>query len=239
MGTEVTARLFYNDEGTDHMSGALTYSVKQYAMNMLAKTDDAALRTLLVDMLNYGAEAQQYFGVNADKPVNADLSDAQRAWATAAEPVLENQKQLIRREGARAWFEGCSLSLERTVTVNYYLDLSAAGLSAAETELELTWLEADGSQHTAVIDGSAFEARQYGDRTLYVAVLEELNAAQMRTVVSAVLRGKADQTCLSDTMCYSIESYAQSKVKKDPALAELILAMMKYGDSAEAYFTAH
>ena len=62
MGTEVTARLFYNTEGADHMSHALSYSVRQYAMNMLEKTDDAAMKTLLVDMPNYGAEAQKYFG---------------------------------------------------------------------------------------------------------------------------------------------------------------------------------
>ncbi len=40
-------------------------------------------------------------------------------------------------------------------------------------------------------------------------------------------------------MCYSIESYTQSKMKNDSALAALILAMMKYGDAAEAYFSNH
>lgn len=220
------------------MSSALTYSVKQYAMNMLGKTDDQVLKTLLTDMLNYGAEAQKYFGVNADKLVNAELSEAEQACATAAEPVLTNQKRLISQVGAKVWFEGCSLSLERNVTINYYLDLSTSGLSADEVTLELSWTEADGSQRTAVIDGSDFETRQLGGRTLYLAVLDELNAAQMRTVVSAVVRTKADQKCVSDTMRYSIESYAQSKVN-NPALASLILAMMKYGDAAEAYFRVH
>ena len=238
MGTEVSARLFYNDQGTDHMSNALTYSVKQYAMNMLAKTDDDALKTLLVDMLNYGAEAQLYFGVNADMLVNADLSEEQLAYATSAEPTLENQKALVSRDGAKVWFEGCSLSLERNVTINYYLDLSTCGLSAGELILEVTWKEADGSEATAVIDGSDFESRQYGGRTLDGAVLDKLNAAQMRTVVSAVVRTKADQKCVSDTMRYSIESYAQSK-GNNPALASLLLAMMKYGDAAEAYFRVH
>lgn len=238
MGTEVSARLFYNDQGTDHMSNALTYSVKQYAMNMLEQTEDDALRTLLVDMLNYGAEAQKYFGVNVEQLANAELSEAQRAYATAAEPTLENQKAWISEKSAKVWFDGCSLSLERNVAINYYLDLSACGLPAKELILELTWKETDGSQHTTVIDGASFEARQFGDKTRYVAVLDELNAAQMRTEVSAVVRRKTNQSCISDTMRYSIVAYAQSK-GTDPALRTLLLAMMKYGDAAEAYFRVH
>ena len=239
MGTEVTARLFYNGEGEDHMSSSLTYSVKQYAMNMLEQTEDDALKTLLVDMLNYGAEAQKYFGVNVEQLANAELSEAQRANATAAEPTLENQKAWISEKSAKVWFDGCSLSLERNVAINYYLDLSACGLPAKELILELTWKETDGSQHTTVIDGASFEARQFGDKTRYVAVLDELNAAQMRTEVSAVVRRKTNQSCISDTMRYSIVAYAQSKGTKDPALRTLLLAMMKYGDAAEAYFRVH
>lgn len=239
MGTEVTARLFYNTEGADHMSHALSYSVRQYAMNMLEKTDDAALKTLLVDMLNYGAEAQKYFGVNESSLANSGLTEAQQLYATEAEPALENHKSMLRREDARVWFEGCSLSLERSVTLNYYLDLSTCGIPANELALELSWLADDGSVKTDRIDGTAFLAKQLGNRSLYVAVLDELNAAQMRTVVSAAVIRKEDQMQVSDTMCYSIESYAQSKMKNDPALAVLILAMMKYGDAAESYFSNH
>ena len=61
-------------------------------------------------------------------------------------------------------------------------------------------------------------------------------SAQMRTVVSARLIRKADGACLSDTMRYSVESYAHSK-SADAALAGLLLAMMKYGDAAKAYFS--
>lgn len=239
MGAEVTARLFYNVDGADHMSHVFSYSVRQYAMHMLEKTDDPALKTLLVDMLNYGAEAQRYLKVREDNLVNAELTEAQQAFATEAELNLTNQNRLIRREEAAVWFEGCSLSLERRVTVNYFLDLSTSGLTAGEVALKITWEEADGTERTAVIDGSAFTARKIGSRTVYAAALDELNAAQMRTVLSAVVLRKADGTCVSDTMRYSIESYAGTKLRTDPAMAALILAMMKYGDAAAAYFSNH
>ena len=236
MGTEVTARLFYNAEGTDHMSLSLGYSVRQYALNMLEKTEDPALRQLLADMLNYGAEAQAYFGLDPEHPVNGSLTETQRSWATQTEPALESHKSLISNPLAKAWFEGCSLSLERCVEINYYLDLSDTGLSAGETALELSWQEADGGLRTVLLDGAAFEPRALGGRSLYVAALTELNAAQMRTVVSARLIRKADGARLSDTMRYSVESYAHSK-SADAALAGLLLAMMKYGDAAKAYFS--
>ena len=237
MGTEVTARLFYNAEGTDHMSLSLGYSVRQYAMNMLEKTEDAALRQLLVDMLNYGAQAQAYFGVNPEHPVNEALTETQRGWATQTEPALETHKRLISQDGAQAWFEGCSLNLEKQVEINFYLDLSGTGLSAGDTALALSWLDAEGVTQQSVIDGGSFAARQLSGRTVYVAALRELNAAQMRTVVSAQLIRKSDGAKISDVMCYSIESYAQSK-QNDPALTPLLLAMMKYGDAAERYFAA-
>lgn len=237
MGTEVTARLFYNADGVDHMSLVLPYSVRQYAVNMLEKTDDAALKTLMVNMLNYGAEAQMYFGVNESSLVNEGLTANQQSYATEAAPELENHKSLISCEGARAWFEGCSVSLERNVTLNYYLDLSGCGILVNELVMELSWLGADGTEHTGRIDGSAFTERQLGNRTLYVAVLDQLNAAQMRTIVSAALFSKEDHMQISDTMRYSIESYAHSKMRNDPALELLVLAMMRYGDAAASYFS--
>jgi hypothetical protein len=190
-------------------------------------------------MLNYGAEAQRYFDVNESGFVNAELTEDQRKYATEAEPELENHMSMIRHEDAKVWFEGCSLSLERSVTLNYYLDLSTCGIPANELALELSWVTHDGIRKTSRIDGTVFTAKQIGNRTLYVAVLDELNAAQMRTIVSATVIRKADQARISDTMCYSIESYTQSKMKNDSALAALILAMMKYGDAAEAYFSNH
>ncbi|MBQ9886173.1 MAG: InlB B-repeat-containing protein [Lachnospiraceae bacterium] len=237
MGTEITARLFYNADGIDHMSHVFSYSIRQYAMDMLARTNDAELKTLLVNMLNYGTEAQKYFGVSTNSPVNAGLTEEQKKFATAQEPELENHKSIIPLEGATAGFEGYSLSLKRNVTLNYYIDLSASGLSAEEAALELSWQDADGTEKTSVIDGSAFAAKRYGNKILYVAILDELKSVQMRTVVSATVVRKADQAPISDTLCYSIESYAQSQMENNSALSALICEMMKYGDAAEVYFS--
>lgn len=51
------------------------YSVRQYCLNQLAKTDDANLKALLVALLNYGAQAQEYFG-STDTAVNDGLDQS-------------------------------------------------------------------------------------------------------------------------------------------------------------------
>ena len=51
------------------------YSVRQYCLNQLAKTDDANLKALLVALLNYGTQAQGYFG-STDTAVNDGLDQS-------------------------------------------------------------------------------------------------------------------------------------------------------------------
>ena len=47
-----------------------------------------------------------------------------------------------------------------------------------------------------------------------------------------------NDVAVSNTVCYSIESYAYNKQNStDTALANLVKAMMKYGNSAYAYVT--
>lgn len=234
LSTEVTATLFYRVNGEDRMSDPLSYSVRQYAMNMLASTEDAALKTLLVDMLNYGAEAQQYFGVKPEDLANANLTAAQAGFATAAAPELHSDRALAFDPNAAVSFEGCSLSLEKQVAVNYYLSLF--GQDPAALELVVSWTGNDGAAQTAVIDGSAFEARRLSGRTLYVAALDVLNAAQMRTVLTASVRRKDTGSVCSDVMRYSIVSYAAGKAAAEDGLAALTAAMIKFGDAAATYF---
>ncbi|MBP3392477.1 MAG: hypothetical protein J6L76_06785 [Clostridia bacterium] len=51
------------------------YSVRQYCLNQLEKTDDANLKALLVALLNYGTQAQGYFG-SADAAINDGLDQS-------------------------------------------------------------------------------------------------------------------------------------------------------------------
>jgi hypothetical protein len=68
------------------------YSVLTYAKNTLAKAVAPGLKTLLVDMLNYGAQAQEYFGFHEEFLANSTLTAQEQALATVAEPDIRSYK---------------------------------------------------------------------------------------------------------------------------------------------------
>ncbi|MBQ6376903.1 MAG: CotH kinase family protein, partial [Lachnospiraceae bacterium] len=67
MGSEIRAVLYMEKDGVICQSTEDVYSVSQYAQNQLNSTQDASLKQLLVDMLNYGAAAQAYFNYSTDR----------------------------------------------------------------------------------------------------------------------------------------------------------------------------
>ncbi len=233
MSSAVTATLYADKDGVQSHSETVNYSVLTYAMRQLQNSTDQQLHALLVDLLNYGAAAQTYWNYNSANLANADLTAEQQALGTQEDPVMESCKSLTRNDGATVHFAQASLSLEEKVTLNYYLNLTQYSGSVKDLQLVITYKDASGQEVTQTVDGSSFAA-QGG---YYVANFSGLNARQMRTACTAEVLEKATGQRVSDTVSYSIASYAQSKSSDaDSQLVELVRAMMKYGDSTCAYF---
>ena len=233
MGSEVKATLLAEKNGQLCSSEEISYSVLQYASNMLNNTDQAELKTLLVDMLNYGADAQTYFGYNTANPVNAGLTEEQKSFATQTDPAVESVTKVTKNDGAQIGFRSASLMLEEKVTINYYLDLSGYTGDLSELYLKVTFVDANGEEQTAVIDGSEFVVNEKG----CCANFSGLNPAQLRTACVAEVFTKANDQRISHTLTYSVESYAAQKAQDENAtLTALLRSMMKYGDATAAYF---
>ncbi len=238
MGSQVTATLYAYKDGVLYKGAVVDYSVFKYASNMLNKTSDDALKTLLVDALNYGAAAQTYFAYNQENLVNEGLTEEQAAFATVQNPTVTSCTELIKNEGATVSFKAVSLVLKDKVTFNYYLNLANYNGDIEDLELRISYTNAYGEEDTAVIDGSDFVYKRYTDGNYYyVANFSELYAFQMREICSAEVYSKTTDTVISSTVLYSIESYVASKTNSDQnALVQLLWDMMKYGDAAENYF---
>ena len=231
MGKTVTATLYGTRDGELVSSAAREYSVLTYVNNTYAKkADDSKLCKLLADLVIYGAAAQQYIG-STETPVTELVSADLLACATAEAPELNNCTEFIRNENAAVFFKSVGLSLRDKVTVRYTMNLSGCE-DVSALELRVTYEDLDGETRTAIIPGSSFTENNGS----YVASFSDLNAAQMRTVLSAGIY--SGDTCISETLLYSIESYANAKASGSDALAELVNAMMKYGDAANAFYFA-
>lgn len=209
------------------VSAPLSYSVVDYCMNQLSRTDNGKLRTLLVDLLHYGAAAQQYVGYETETLANASLSAQQLAWGTPVEEDLNLQYALNTAveevSDPQAAWAGAGLYLQDSITMRFYFKAdSIEGLTAHITD--------DQGKLLAEIPYTAFVNTANGWQISF----RGMNAGKMKTKVWISLQ--KDGVAVSNTLQYSIESYAYAKQDSTIAyLGDLCKAMMRYGNAAYAY----
>ena len=228
IGDNITATLYATYEGDVYASEVKEYSVADYCYNMLSKT--AAMEgyetfsTLLVDLLLYGGKTQQYMSYRLDSLCTARLTEEQLACASelSREPVSVRNPAYEVVENATVQWRGAGLNLRESVAVRFLF--TAENYEGLEARITM-------AGKTYVVEEKDFDYRTEG---AYIH-FRSLNAAQMsEPICVAVYR---DDVQVSNTICYSIESYAASKQSDTtvPYLGELVERMMCYGDSAKAY----
>ena len=147
-GTTVTVVLTDGDTVTGN---AFEYSVKQYCLHMLADTKtDAAVKTVCMDILNYGEATRLYRVARGDEvsaeSITADLPDTYKALATtahqsgaviaasgsgaytftAANVNLKDDVSLVMKVADAAGLDACKLICEVAGGTTYRLSYSAA-----------------------------------------------------------------------------------------------------------------
>jgi hypothetical protein len=129
------------DKGFAYEAGGNVYvdtsTLKDYAYRAFKSLADTAdpglirLRTLLVDMLNYGAAAQKQFKYKTGDPANAKLTDAQKSLATVSYEKKDHwaktgcgyasNLELNDRITLRLWFTGVTEDMYAIATfTNHY-----------------------------------------------------------------------------------------------------------------------
>lgn len=227
MNDTIYATLYATYNDVEYASEVREYSVAIYCYNMLDKyntSEYAELQTLLVDLLNYGAASQVYMDYKTDNLVNANLTEEQKAWGTSTERSLETVQNLEYEtiENPTVQWKGGGLNLQKSVGMRFKI--------AADNIENLTVKVTNDIGEETIIASDTFEATDDG----YYVFFEGLNVGQMSDVVYLTVYD--GDTAVSNTIRYSIESYAYAKQNStDTNLAELVKAMMRYGDSAKAY----
>ena len=228
MNDTITATLYATYNGTEYAGKPREYSVAEYAYSTLdkyASDEYAELRTLLVDLLHYGAQAQLYTGHNADNLVNQGLTEEQLAWGTAEDPILTDSANTKYEtiENPLVKWKGASLNLNDSVAIKFKF--------TAE-ELDGLTLKIVGESGTWTMTAKDFVSVD----GVYVATFDKVHAGQMSEIVYLTMY--KDGQAVSNTVRYSIESYAFSKQNSDiKNLPALVKAMMKYGNSAKKYIS--
>jgi hypothetical protein len=234
MGSTVKATVYARSKDGKTVGESREYSVLTYAMNVLNKQSNAKPRTLLVDMLNYGAAAQTWFGYHTEQLVNAGLTEAQKAYATAEAPTVTSCKSSS-GEGP-VTVKGATLSLKDKVEINYYVDLTAYEGQTDTLVLSVTYTDRKGQTVTEEIPYREFRLVTEGStKGNHKVTFDSLNATELRSICTATVRNGGQ--ILSNSLTYSVESYAANmQGQNNPKLTTLLESMMKYGDATADYF---
>lgn len=227
MGDEITASLYATANGVTRLVSIEHYSVRQYCMNLLAnETISPALRTLLSDLLAYGAAAQTYRNYRPDALVTAELDDNAATYnptysaftaltdcGAAFGGVADNDVYWLSAGLTLADSVDMELRFHAGSVENLILYLNF-GSRPEEVLTEFT--PADGKENEYVITISGVSAEDYGTQ---VTATFERDAAQVGYALT-----------------YSVNAYVQAKQNDgNAALAALVRALYNYGASAAAY----
>jgi len=202
----------YNADGVA-VSNAKTDSVRDYVMRNVDKQSDV-LKTLMVNMLNYGAAAQLQFNYATDDLANSLLTDTQKAWASTG--VKELNSYLVKGTN----YMGTRLVLESRIQ----LQVAFKGMTRSMYAI-YTYTDNNGKAQSVRVEGADFV-----DVGVLGVEMSALVYADARNVVEITVYN-ADGTVYG-TATDSIEGYAKRNVT-DPD--DVVMALMKFADSAKAY----
>ena len=122
MADEIKAQIYINGQPAGEPA---TYSVQQYCENKLTSVGTTdRLKDLLIAMLNYGTEAQRYFGYNTHNLANDILSDAQKVLTPVTADQLNAFTMSISGSDAGIVKYGASLLLESATVIRYRIQLA-------------------------------------------------------------------------------------------------------------------
>ena len=153
---------------------------------------NSELATLLVDMLNYGAAAQDMFNYGESDLANKNMTDYQ-SYATKSVSCENNQYK-------GTGYATASLTLESSILLNMKFDKAYV---TRDMTAVVTFTDHYGKAHTIEIDGSEFGV----DGNRYVVVVDELVVADFAQVVTCTFKD-ADGNIVDGIMGKdSMESY--------------------------------
>ena len=208
--------LYATKDGTEESVEKAEYSVKTYCVNMLAKTTDAKLRTLLSDLLVYGAASQTYMDYKTDALVTDGLTLTPSEFA----PLSSTDKAIFGTADARVSWKGAALRYENAMAMKFNFK--------ADTSLTL---KVTIGGRTTTYTSEDWETDEYGN---YVVYFRGILANEYDMPVTACFYDGNEQ--VGQYVIYSINSYVYSMQNSaNGALAALVKATYNYGQSAARY----
>ena len=231
------------EDGTYAYSKLASYSAVQYATNQLKNSTDTKLKQLVAAMLNYGAEAQLYFGHNIDTLANISMTAAQKALpATYSSSMVSAVPSVpAEKQGSFANNQGFAskkpaISFEGAFCINYFFTPNYA----PESGITLYYWNAEDYSAASVLttaNATGFIKLAGSGTGEYRGDIAGISAKAISEAVYVAAVYKSSGTVwTSGVLGYSIGAYCSSQASKGGDIAGLAMATAVYGYHAKQYF---
>lgn len=216
MGDNITATFHATVDGVEYTDTVGNYSVRDYCVNQLEKTKDPEMKTLLSDILVYGAAAQTYTGYETDELITDGLDLTPSNFESFS--------------GKAVTFTGEQSDDARWISASLVLSNDvAARFGFVADRIDGLCVEVTINGRTQIFD--TFESAGNGR---YYITFEGIMATEFDDVVTArfVYNGKA----FGAAVHYSVNTYiCGMQNSTNGTLADLVQALYNYGASTAAY----
>ena len=232
MTADITATIYGVKDGVTYQGETIVYTIRECVdakLNMWyasygKNAQIAKLFDTLVNLLNYGAQAQTRFGVNTDK-LATDGLPAEYAAKIKTDPVELNAYPAVDESGKAATLYNMSFKLQEKINMYGNFLVKSGFTAASDYTVKIVHTKADGSTVTYTIT----DLTKSGNYLYFE--FSKLAPAQMRDELQITLYQKG--VAVSATYIRS----GDRVVNTLPApLAALANAIMHYSDCAKAAF---
>lgn len=223
MTKSIKAVIFAEKDGELYHSEVDLWSVRDGVMEMMAEPTNDAHMTLMVDMLCYGAAAQTRWGIETDDLATALLTEEQLVYATTTVPELSATDSVIDTGADLITDFYCNAALQSTIELQFYINASKVE-NPENLEARIT---CEGKEGTTVVELTKFAG------SFYHFTYDEMYCNDVRVPIHVTIYDKTTNEPVSATYVTSIEANA-AKIATEQA--DMVNALMRFGDSAKAYF---
>jgi hypothetical protein len=179
------------------------------------------LEQLAIDLLNYGAAAQEYMDYKTDNLANKNYET--QVDETKIENSVQNVTNVILSDKGvenQVKFTSATLLLEDKVTMRAKLTVAGGETYAQQLTAKVS------------IGDSVFTADLIGSGNTYYIYLNDIMPTQYNATVTFEVY---DGTDVLVTLTYSVDSYVAKKYQGDSENAKLTKALWAVGNSAREY----
>ena len=224
MGDNISATLYATRNESVETYSVENYSVRQYCVNMLANTDiPTVLRTLLSDLLVYGAAAQTYMNYKTDVLVTSGDDIFQPNYSDS--PTISGYTASFNGTADSDYYWiSAGLTLTSSVAMNFRFYAASIDDLCVSVTLNGVVHDFSADDFTAVS----------GMTNVYEISYTKISAEQFGEDVFASMERNDEQ--IGNELVYSVFAYAQSKqTDANAALQALVKALYNYGVDALDY----